>query len=262
MKTRKRDLALLVDVTLCVGCGECVVACQEANGQPPHEATRLDARTFTYLMKRGEELHVRRLCMHCEDPSCASVCPVGAMKKTAAGPVTYDPDRCMGCRYCLIACPFDVPTYEWNARVPRVRKCEMCASSNARRGGKGPACAEACPEEATLFGAKKELIAVARRRMKEAPGRYFPHLYGIEEAGGTRVVVIGPKSPAELGLPPEVLKHPLPELTWHALEHVPDVVLFGSVILGGLYWLTNRREKVRRHEDENNESSKETDGDD
>ena len=235
---------ILVDVTKCIGCGSCVEACQKANEQPAHEARGLDAHSYTYLMDRGNDTYVRRLCMHCENPSCASVCPVGALKKTAAGPVTYDPDKCMGCRYCMMACPFGVPTYEWHSAAPRVRKCQMCV----HRGATGPACAEACPAGATVTGDRDELIAEARRRVASDPKTYFQRVYGITEAGGTDVLYIGPREPAALGLPAVKTVGPLPELTWNALKHIPDVVLFGGVFLGGLFWLTKRKEDVARAE--------------
>ncbi len=235
---------ILVDVTKCIGCGSCVEACQKANEQPAHEARGLDAHSYTYLMDRGNDTYVRRLCMHCENPSCASVCPVGALKKTAAGPVTYDPDKCMGCRYCMVACPFGVPTYEWHSAAPRVRKCQMCV----HRGAAGPACAEACPAGATITGDRDELIAEARRRVASDPKTYFQRVYGITEAGGTDVLYIGPREPVALGLPPVKTVGPLPDLTWNALKHIPDVVLFGGVFLGGLFWLTKRKEDVARAE--------------
>jgi formate dehydrogenase iron-sulfur subunit len=238
--------ALLVDVTRCVGCGACVEACQTANAQPPHEASRFDQNTFTYLMDRGNDVYVRRMCMHCLQPTCVSVCPVAALQKTAAGPVTYDPSRCMGCRYCMIACPFGVPTYEWHSATPRVRKCEMCAG----RGEKGSACAEACPAEATVAGDRDTLVAEAKRRLAEDPGTYHQHIYGLEEAGGTSVLVIGPKSPDELGLPAMPGDGPLPDLTWRVLKHVPDVGVFGGVLLGGFWWLTKRKNDVAETERE------------
>jgi len=237
--------ALLIDVTRCVGCGACVEACQEANEQPAHEASRFDEHTFTYLMDRGDDVYVRRLCMHCEDPSCASVCPVTALKKSEEGPVTYDPSKCMGCRYCMVACPFSVPAYEWHSPTPRVRKCEMCA----HRDG-GPACAEACPAEATVVGDRGELLAEARRRLADDPETYHQHVYGECEAGGTCVLIIGPAAPAALGLPSTVPCEPLPQLTWRALRHVPDVAIFGSVFLGGMWWLTARKNDVARTESE------------
>lgn len=246
--------AILVDVTLCIGCGSCVEACQQANGQPPHEARHFDQDTFTYLMDRGNDVYVRRLCMHCVSPACASACPVAALQKTAAGPVIYDPARCMGCRYCMVACPFGVPTYEWFSAKPRVRKCEMCAGRP-----EGPACAEACPTGATITGERDELLAEAKKRISQNPKTYYPYVYGEREAGGTSVFVIGPADPATLGLPTGVSTEPLPQLTWRALRHVPDVVLFGGVLLSGFWWLTKRKEEVARtegrfrKEDENHE---------
>jgi formate dehydrogenase iron-sulfur subunit len=235
---------ILVDVTKCIGCGSCVEACQKANEQPAHDAKGFDHQTYTFLMDRGHDTYVRRLCMHCENPSCASVCPVGALRKTAEGPVTYDPDKCMGCRYCMMACPFGVPTYEWYSAVPRVRKCQMCA----HRGAAGPACAEACPTGATITGDRDELLAEARRRVASDPTTYFQRVYGVTEAGGTDVLYIGPRESAALGLPRVETNGPLPDLTWNALKHIPDVVLFGGVFLGGLFWLTKRKEDVARAE--------------
>jgi formate dehydrogenase iron-sulfur subunit len=235
---------ILVDVTKCIGCGSCVEACQKSNQQPAHDAKGFNEQTYTFLMDRGNDTYVRRLCMHCETPSCASVCPVGALRKTAEGPVTYDPDKCMGCRYCMMACPFGVPTYEWYSAAPRVRKCQMCA----HRGAAGPACAEACPTGATITGDRDELLAEARRRVASDPKAYFQRVYGVTEAGGTDVLYIGPRESKALGLPRVETSGPLPDLTWNALKHIPDVVLFGGVFLGGLFWLTKRKEDVARAE--------------
>ncbi len=236
--------AILIDVTMCIGCGSCTEACQKSNEQGPHEARGLDERTYTFLMERGDDVYVRRLCMHCEDPSCASACPVGALRKSAEGPVVYDPDKCMGCRYCMVACPFGVPTFEWSSPKPRIRKCQMCV----HRGDKGPACAEACPTGATTTGEREALLAEARARIAASPDVYYPYVYGATEAGGTDVLIIGPKDPVALGLPGVQGEVPLPQLTWQALRHVPDVLLLGGVLLGGLWWFTKRKEEVARAE--------------
>ncbi|MGE5236227.1 MAG: 4Fe-4S dicluster domain-containing protein [Acidobacteriota bacterium] len=235
--------ALLVDITKCIGCGACCEGCQKANGQPAHEARKFDEDSFTYLMDRGSDTFVRRLCMHCEHPTCVSVCPVAALRKTAQGPVVYEPERCMGCRYCMMACPYNVPTYEWHSAVPRVRKCQMCAGRTA-----GSACAEACPTGATIQGERDALIAEARKRLADDPETYYPHIFGLTEGGGTSVLYIGPKSPVQLGLPLPPADGPLPDLTWRVLRHVPDVGIFGSVLLGGFWWLTRRKDEVAAHE--------------
>ena len=138
-----------------------------------------------------------------------------------------------------------VVTYEYDtALAPRVRKCEMCAG----RGEKGSACAEACPAEATIAGDLDALLAEAKRRLAEDPSAYFQHIYGLTEAGGTSVLFIGPKSPEELGLPTMPGDGPLPDLTWRVLKHVPDVGIFGGVLLGGFWWLTKRKNEVAEAE--------------
>ncbi|NCO69316.1 MAG: 4Fe-4S dicluster domain-containing protein [Acidobacteria bacterium] len=236
-------MAKLIDVTKCIGCQSCVEACQKTNGQPAHEARGFDDQTFTYLLDRGSDTYVRRMCMHCEDPACASVCPVKALTKTAEGNVVYDPTKCMGCRYCVMACAFGVPAYEWHSATPRVRKCEGC---QGRPGG--PACAEACPTGATLYGEREALLAEARKRITAEPGTYFNGIFGDDEVGGTDVIFIAGKDPAALGLPVVPGKRALPDYTWQALKHIPDVVLLGGVLLGGMFWLTKRKEDVARAE--------------
>ena len=153
MMTNPERKALLLDTTRCIGCGACSQACKERNRLPRTSddvlTDKLSDRTFTVVNRQGSRF-VRRLCMHCEVPSCVSACPVGAFRKTAAGPVVYDETRCMGCRYCMLACPFNVPKYEWGKTLPRVRKCDMCAERLAQ--GLATACATACPTGATKFG--------------------------------------------------------------------------------------------------------------
>ena len=234
--------ALLIDITRCIGCRACVAACQEIHGFPGNDAaTELSAVAYTAMVDMGE-LHVRKLCMHCLTPSCASVCPVAAFQKTDAGPVVYDARRCLGCRYCMVACPFGVPRYEWTSAVPAVRKCDMCAERLAQGGL--PGCVEACPVEATITGSREELLAEAHRRIRESPESYYPHVYGETEAGGTSVLVLSPVSFAALGFRQGLGARPLSDLTWSALEKIPGVVTIGGAALLGVWWITNRREEV------------------
>jgi formate dehydrogenase iron-sulfur subunit len=184
--------------------------------------------------------------MHCAEPACVSVCPVGALQKTALGPVIYEEERCIGCRYCMLACPFQVPAYEWSEAFPRVRKCNMCYER--QQAGKPTACSEACPTGATICGDREALVAEARRRIAEKPTVYFNRIYGLHEAGGTSVLMLSAVPFEQFGLPAQLPQQALPALTWRALSAVPNVAAIGSVLLGGVYWITHRREAVRAAE--------------
>jgi formate dehydrogenase iron-sulfur subunit len=238
-----KSRALLFDVTRCVGCRSCAKACKESHGFPgTGEETDMDAVTYTVLLDKGNDRYLRRMCMHCADPSCASACPVGAFTKTELGPVVYDSSKCLGCRYCMVACPFSVPRYEWSKAVPAVRKCDGCIER--QRAGKPNACAEACPAEATVAGTREELLALARRRIAENPGAYYPQIYGEHEVGGTNVLMLSPVPFEELGMRVNLGNEPLPNLTWAALSKIPKVVGLGCVGLSAIYWITHRREAV------------------
>jgi formate dehydrogenase iron-sulfur subunit len=236
---------LLLDTTLCVGCGACAAACKEQNNLPPEIEERTTAYTWTTVQSHGG-VNVRRMCMHCLTPTCVSVCPVGAMRKSADGPVTYDAGKCIGCRYCVQACPFDVPKYQWDRPVPVVGKCVMCASRIT--DGKGTACASVCPTGATKFGKRDELVAEARARLVAEPGRYVNHIYGLDEAGGTSVLLLSSVPFGSLGFRENLPHEPLPMLTWRVLSKIPDIVALGGSLLYGIYWITRRREMVQRLE--------------
>ena len=238
---------ILFDSTLCIGCGGCYQACKEKNNLPRTAShflrDNLSANTHTVVKLRSSRF-VRRMCMHCEQPACASVCPVGALQKTAAGPVTYDETKCMGCRYCMQACPFGVPTYEWEATLPRVRKCNLCADRVAQ--GLPTACAFVCPTGATKFGDRDAMIAEAKARLRDNPGKYVDRIYGVEEVGGTSLLLIADVPIEQLGYRADMLKEPLPELTWNVLQKIPKVVVAGGVLMSGVWWITNRRTAVQR----------------
>lgn len=237
--------ALLLDVTRCIGCGACSAACKEQNQLPPEVEATTTAYTWTTVEARGEAF-VRRMCMHCLEPTCVSVCPVAAMRKTPEGPVVYEASRCIGCRYCVMACPFGVPKYQWDRAVPVVGKCVLCFSRV--RQGQPTACASVCPTGATMFGERDALVREARARIAAEPDRYVDHIYGLEEAGGTSVLMLSSVPFADLGLPATLPGEPLPLLTWQALSKVPDVALIAATFLYGVHWITKRRAYVRRVE--------------
>jgi formate dehydrogenase iron-sulfur subunit len=251
MMTKPEKKALLIDTTRCIGCGACSLACKERNRLPRTSedvlSDKLSDETFSVVNRRGPRF-VRKMCMHCEVPTCVSACPVGAFQKTAAGPVVYDENKCMGCRYCMLACPFNVPKYEWGKTLPRVRKCDLCADRLSQ--GLATACAAACPTGATRFGSRAELLAEARARIAAEPGRYFDHIYGVEEVGGTSVLIISDVRPEELGLRTDLVNEPPAMLTWRVLNKIPNVVAMGSLVLGGIYWVTKRSEEVARAEEQ------------
>lgn len=243
--------AVLFDSTLCVGCRSCESACSEKWGLPYNETIaaeeKLSAHKLTTIKTHADgERFSRRLCMHCQEPACASVCPVGALSKTALGPVVYDADKCIGCRYCMTACPFGVPSYEWTSRLPKVKKCDGCFDRKAQ--GKPTVCSEACPAGATVTGERDELIREANRRIAEKPGEYHPRIYGVDEVGGTATFFLSAVPFEQLGLRTDLPRHALPQLTWNVLSTVPDVAVAGSVLLGGVYWITHRREAVAKAE--------------
>ncbi len=229
---------MLIDTTWCIGCLSCEDACREKNNLPECDESDLSACKFTKVFERGDYF-VRKMCMHCVEPACASVCPVGALKKLEEGPVVYNEDKCIGCRYCMQACPFQMPTYEWASALPRVRKCWFCYDRVLV--GEQPACAEACPTGATTFGERSELLAEARRRIAENPGDYQDHIFGEREVGGTSMLYLAAVPFEQIGFKSDLIEKPLPLLTWSVLSKIPDFVLVGGTLLGGVAWIINRR---------------------
>ena len=241
--------ALLYDATMCIGCKQCEQGCSEQNKLPYNDAIAAEERQsdhkYTVVLTKGDRF-MRRLCMNCEDPACASVCPVGALRKTAAGPVIYDEDRCMGCRYCMVACPFGVPKYEWSKVPPKVQKCTMC--SKRVLAGQPTACAEICPTGATKFGERDELVAEAEQRIRDNPNQYVNHIYGLNEVGGTSVLLLSGVAFENFGYRTDLTRDALPVYTYRVLSRIPDFVPLGGMVLGGIWWITHRREEVAEAE--------------
>jgi len=240
---------ILFDVTLCLGCGACYQACKEANNLAPTNREflkdHLSGDTFSVVEQYGD-YYARKFCMHCIEPACVSVCLVGAIQKSSTGAVVYDADKCIGCRYCMQACPHQIPRYEWGSTNPRIRKCSLC--DERVKEGKLPACVEACPTEATLYGDMEQLKTIAENRLKFNPEKYYQKIYGLEEAGGGHVLIISPVPFEQLGYISNLPKEPMPELTMRAMEKIPSVVLGGGMFLSAMYWLTKRKNQIAREE--------------
>jgi formate dehydrogenase iron-sulfur subunit len=235
-------VGILTDLTRCIGCGACTLVCKETNGLRYSEVDQLDAYTWCAISKQ-EGLYVKRQCMHCLEPTCASVCPVGALKKTETGAVTYDPDKCFGCRYCVMACPFNIPKYQWDSPLPRVGKCVMCYDKRQKEG-KQPACTEVCPAGASVFGDRDELLAEAKERIQDEPQKYVNEVYGEDQVGGTAVMYISSVPFGKLGFPTGLLKQPYPRLTWAILSKIPAIVSVGGLTLLTAWWAIGRRMKL------------------
>ncbi len=240
MDTLTNSKAILIDITRCIGCHACEAMCKEIHGFPTDPEPKLSATAFTIVQERDGKF-VRKMCMHCADPTCVSVCPVGALKKTAAGPVVYEADRCIGCRYCMLACPFQVPTYEWNHVAPYVKKCDMCSARVEK--GEQPACVGVCPVGAAQFGTRKAMLEEAQKRIRENSS-YVPRIYGADEVGGTSVLFVSDVPFEKLGFVTPPIQQPMPTLTATALNDLPTMVVVGGALLSSLYWITQRRREV------------------
>ncbi len=262
---------MLTDVTKCIGCRMCEIACAKANDlpAPPTDPTVFERRrrptvqAYTVVNRydnpaTGSPVYRKVQCMHCDEPACVSACLVKALKKTPEGPVVYDENLCMGCRYCMIACPFSILSYEYaEPLTPRVRKCIMCYWQ-ATKDGNAPACASACPTKATIFGKRNELLKLARERIVQEPGKYVDHIYGEHEAGGTGWLYLSAVPFDQLGLPADLGRTPFPEFTRDFLLAVPVAYVTVPPLLAGINAVMKRREKISAeeataHEQEENE---------
>jgi formate dehydrogenase iron-sulfur subunit len=256
----KTPYGMLIDTTLCNGCEKCIVACKKENNlgkdRPWREQESIDGlsatRWSTIVRKPGYHF-VRNQCRHCLEPACVSACIVGALTKSPEGPVVYDEDKCMGCRYCMLACPYGIPRYDWDRNSPLVQKCKMCEP--LLKQGKAPACVQACPEKAMLFGSRDEMIAEGHRRINDNPCRYQNRVWGEKEYGGTSIVLISDISLDFLSVKPDLGETALPDLSWKALKKVPGVVVGVGALMAGTYWVIGRRMKMAALETAENENN-------
>lgn len=281
----------LVDTTKCIGCRACQVACKQWNDREG-EQTRLQLggldfqnpatlSSNTYTLISFHELvnenapgglnyvFTMRRCLHCLEPACASACPTTALAKLSDGPVGYDADKCIGCRYCEWACPWGVPTAEWDSLAPKIQKCTHCTDRSDQpppltRNGQAlseeeikryranivvPACVKACPADALSFGNREEILSEARGRISKNPEKYVDHIYGEKEAGGTTVLYLSSVPFEKIGFP-DVSKRAYPGFTSLALHAVPPAVMAVGALLGGIYAFLKRRASIRANRQE------------
>lgn len=257
---------VLFDNTRCIGCRKCEEGCNKVNELPGPDRPfsdlsvldtqrRTTAKTYTVVNRyddagRGKGPLYRKVqCNHCLEPACASVCFVSAFKKSSTGAVTYDESVCVGCRYCMIACPFEIPTYEYdNAFSPKVMKCTMCFPRISK--GLLPGCVEACPTEALTYGKREDLLRIGHERIRKFPDRYVDHIYGENEMGGTSWLYLSEVPFKEIGMREDLGVTPAPSLTAGALSAVPIVVGLWPVLLTGIYAINKRKEKIEKQEKE------------
>lgn len=272
---------VLHDTTRCIGCRRCEMACNEINNLPKpaksfedqsvfNKTRRTDDKAWTVVNKYnvgGKTVYRKLQCFHCNDPACASACFAKCFHKEKDGSVSYNGDHCVGCRYCMIACPFYVPGFQYDeAFDPLVQKCTFCKTTRLDKGLL-PACVSKCPMDALTFGRRADLIKIAHKRIEDNPGKYVDYIYGEWDAGGTAWMVLSPaptieaaratpsaieagKTLHQLGLDTHLGNDPMAEYTYGALGTVPMIIAFWPILFGGAYAMSKRREAMNRQETE------------
>jgi Fe-S-cluster-containing dehydrogenase component len=244
---------MLYDATRCIGCRACVTACKKANDlegnlyDPPND---LNGQTKNIIKKyEGEDefSYMKAQCMHCIDPGCVNACMIGALQKRDFGIVTWDGTRCIGCRYCQVACPYNIPKFEWDSNNPKIVKCELCL--HMLKAGKEPGCCQACPKEAVIYGTYADLLADATERVAQHPDKYWPQgnpkIFGEHDGGGTQVLYLASLDFEKLGMPPlgEQGSAHLARTVQHGVYKgfIAPVALYA--VLGAVIWRNRRAEK-------------------
>jgi len=275
MVNSHNQAGVLVDTTLCIGCRKCEWACKNINqlafadmesfndDQVLADLRRTSADSYTVVNQyedvdeTGDVHFIKIQCMHCIDAACVSACPIGALKRDPdTGAVVYDKGKCIGCRYCMIACPFDIPCFEYDEPLTAgISKCTFCLDRLQASPNNIPACVEICPVEALIFGKREKLVEIAKRRIYKYPNRYFDHIYGLHEAGGTAWIYLTDINPRKLGLK-EVTRDPVPATSHNLLKSMFNFFLTPAsmiAVLASIRWLFRPRELVKSRNEEINE---------
>lgn len=246
----KETFGILIDISRCVGCNSCALACKESNNLPDKDQVpeALDPQTYTFVQPvslttaAGEVAtrYVKRQCMHCLDAACVSACPAAAMYSSGTGPVVYRAVRCLGCRYCEAGCPFTIPRFNWdNGVTPKINKCWMCYERLAEGGQ--PACVAACPSGALHFDKRERLLSEAHARIESDPDRYLHHVYGEHEVGGTSMLYLSDVPFEDLGFRTNLPTFAPPEETEKVMSALPMVIGGMATLMTGTALYTHRR---------------------
>jgi formate dehydrogenase iron-sulfur subunit len=255
----KDTWGMLIDLTRCTGCDSCALACKESNNLPHADVVpeALESDAFTFVDARQvvtangatETRYVKRQCMHCLNAACVSACPAAAMHTDGEGPVVYRPNRCLGCRYCQVACPFEVPRFDWdNGLNPVISKCWLCY--DRLQAGQKPACAEACPTGTLRFGRREDLLAQAHAQIASNPGRYIEQVFGEFEVGGTSMLYLSDVPFEQLGFPTSLPQTAPPEETEKIMSKLPFVIGGVAAVMTGTAVYTHRSPDKSTERDE------------
>ena len=245
-------VGVLCDTTRCIGCRQCEVACAEAHDLPVpdpindgalEEERKTSPDQWTVVNRYDTDkgtVYVKKQCMHCWQPACAAACLTNAMYKTHEGPVIWREDKCMGCRYCMVSCPFEIPKFEYDSINPKIQKCIMCWER--LEVGEIPACVNACPADALMFGTRRQLMEIARIRIYNHPENYHHHIYGEHEVGGSSWLYLSSVTFDQLGFRTDLGTTPYPEFTKEFLYSVPVIFLLAPTFMVALDHLSRRGE--------------------
>ncbi len=253
--TKKEFVSVLVDTTRCIGCRNCEVACATQNDLPIPESTSPDVFAelrdttpdqWTVVNKfdtDAGEVFVKKQCMHCNQAACSTACLTQAMYKTEEGPVIWRASKCMGCRFCMVSCPFVIPRFEYHSANPKIQKCILC--NERLEEGELPACVETCPVDALQFGTRREMERIAQNRIYNNPNDYVDHIYGQDEVGGTGWLYLSAAPFDQIGFRTDLSHEPVPALTQNFLYAVPVVFLLWPAALNGMRYIKSNEDAVQ-----------------
>jgi formate dehydrogenase iron-sulfur subunit len=257
----QESMGVLVDLTRCIGCRSCEAACNKEQNLPEPATSFDDTSVFDYRfhgqMRRPDEnaytvvnryepasggapVYRKIQCNHCNEPACLTSCFVNAYTKTKEGAVVYQDKVCVGCRNCMIACPFNIPGYSYSSVLdPIVKKCIFCHETRLKNG-QAPACVDICPQDALTFGQRRDLIKIGHERIRKNPSKYVDHIYGEKEVGGTGWMYLSAVPFEEVGFDTTMGKEPIISNVKDFLSTVPMVLAIWPALFTGFHLLATK----------------------